>query len=160
MTFQIMYPNRPSQATQTTVISAPYPRSTVALSRAATSRPASVRRLGPIRMAGCRRVCMTCCSLGRRYLLTAAGPLAARLVTLIGIGSERVHECGQRGSGIVHAVIGVVDEAPGSRRLGGDIENDEEHDRPCDDLLHHLITSQRLSLQATCGGPCRPYSPA
>src|ERR1700728_1258341 len=98
-----------------TVISAPYPRSTVALSRAATSRPASVRRLGPIRMAGCRRVCMTCCSLGRRYLLTAAGPLAARLVTLI--GSERVHECGQRVGGTVQAIICVVDEVPGSRRL-------------------------------------------
>jgi hypothetical protein len=52
----------------------------------------------------------------------------------------------------MQAVIKVMDDTGRSRRLGGNIENDEQNDRPPDDLSEHLITSRSLSLQATPGG--------
>jgi hypothetical protein len=58
----------------------------------------------------------------------------------------------------MQTVIGVMDETGSSSGLGGNVENDEEHDRPRDDLPQHLITSQRLSVQAALGGRYRRYS--
>jgi hypothetical protein len=52
----------------------------------------------------------------------------------------------------MQAVVEVVDETGCSSGLGGNIENDEQNDRPPDDLSEHLITSRGLSLQATPGG--------
>src|ERR1700683_2995024 len=99
---------------------------------------------------------MTCCSLGRRYLLTAAGPVIPRDDNRI--GSEGIHELGHGVRGIVQAIIGVMDETSCASGLGGNVEDDEEHERPRDDPSQHLITSQRLSVQATLGGRYGGYS--
>src|ERR1700734_3684714 len=45
-----------------------------------------------------------------------------------------------------------MNEAGGSRGLGGDVEHDEEDDRPRNDLLQHPITSQRAL--STSGARC------
>jgi hypothetical protein len=52
--------------------------------------------------------------------------------------SERVHEGGQGVRRITKAVEAVVHEIPGPRRLGGDVEDREQHDRPRDDPSKHL----------------------
>jgi hypothetical protein len=52
----------------------------------------------------------------------------------------------------MQAVIEVVNETGCSSGLGGNIENDEQNNRPPDDLSEHLITSRAFSLQATPGG--------
>src|SRR5580658_3850090 len=90
-TLQSSRPKRTSQASHTTRESTPYLCRIVALSTAAASRPASASRLGPRSSAGCLRVVITCCSLGRRYLLTDAGPVVLLRVGTI-LGSERGHE--------------------------------------------------------------------
>jgi hypothetical protein len=69
-----------------------------------------------------------------------------RLASLIGL--EGVHELRHGVGSVVKAVIEVMNETCCSGGLGGDIEKYEEYDRPRDDLLQHLITSQRLSLPA------------
>jgi hypothetical protein len=58
-------------------------------------------------------------------------------------GSKGVDELRQGGRGGVHAVEGVVDESSGPRRLGGDVEDQEEDERPGKDLLQH---SSRVTL--------------
>src|SRR5215472_2834198 len=107
----------------------------VAVSTAAASSPASARILGPIRTAGCRRTVMTCCSFGRRYLLTAAGPVGPRVGSLI--GSQVVDEFSQRGAGVVEYVVGVMDYVCGTGGLGGKVEENEDDDRQRYDLLQH-----------------------
>jgi hypothetical protein len=54
--------------------------------------------------------------------------------------SEGVHEDGQGSRGVVQAVIHVVDEAGGPRGLGGDVEDDEDHERPAGNLPKHPST--------------------
>jgi hypothetical protein len=50
---------------------------------------------------------------------------------------KRVDEGGHGVRGVMKAVVDVVGEARGSSRLGGDIEHDEQHDRPADNLPKH-----------------------
>src|SRR5260370_4543492 len=135
MAFQIMRPNSTSHAIHTAVITGSSPCRTVAVSTAAASSPASARTLGPIRTAGCRRTVMTCCSFGRRYPLTAAGPPPPPVSSLM--CSKVVHECGQRGGGRVEPVVGVVNYICGAGGLGGEVEHDEDDDRPRYNLLQH-----------------------
>jgi hypothetical protein len=54
--------------------------------------------------------------------------------------SERVHEDGHGVRGIVQPVVRVVHEACGSRGLSGDVEDDEDHERPADNLPEHPST--------------------
>src|SRR5215467_12772020 len=122
------------------------PCRTVAVSTPAASSPASAWTLGPIRTAGCRRTVMTCCSFGRRYLLTAAGPVGPRVGSLI--GSQVVDEFGQRGAGVVEPVVGVMNYVCGAGGLGGEVEHDEDDDRPRYDLLQHPDHLPAHSVQA------------
>src|SRR5260370_38323307 len=146
MAFQIMRPNSTSHAIHTAVITGSSPCRTVAVSTAAASSPASARTLGPIRTAGRRRTGMTCCSFGRRYRLTAAGPPAPRVGSLM--CSKVVHECGQRGGGRVEPVVGVGNYICGAGGLGGEVEHDEDADRPRYDLLQHPDHLPTLSVRA------------
>jgi hypothetical protein len=60
----------------------------------------------------------------------------------------------------MQAVIEVVNDTGCSRRLGGNIENDEQNDRPSDDLPEHLITSRASYCRRRLAAVAAVYSPA
>src|SRR5258708_7507529 len=158
MTFQIMRPNSTSHAIHTTVTSTWLLCRTVAVSTPAASSPASARTLGPIRTAGCRRTVMTCCSFGRRYRLTAAGPVAPRAGSLM--SSKGVHEFSQRASGRVEPVVRVMNYICRAGCVGGEVVHDEDDDRPRYDLLQHPDHLPALSVQAMRRGTVMTVVPS
>jgi hypothetical protein len=60
----------------------------------------------------------------------------------------------------MQAVIDVVNETGCSSGLGGNVENDEQNDRPPDDLPEHLITSRAFLITGVAWRSFRRYSPA
>jgi hypothetical protein len=57
--------------------------------------------------------------------------------------SERVDERGQRSRSVVQPVIHVMDDVRGARGLGGDVEDDKNHECPAEDFPKH---SSRVTL--------------